>query len=155
MQSQFIYSSIIPAPLKKVWALYADVNTINEISPPFARVNFERVNLPLRAGSEIIFVGKYPPRLRWHARIDEFVSNSHFVDVQVAGPFAEWRHQHIFNARGDTTEMIDQVMFRMKGGRVLNMLFASLTKMILRAYFSYRHRRTRLLLVKLPVVTGT
>ena len=148
MQSEFIYSSVIPAPLEKVWSFYADVNSINKISPPLARVNFERVDLPLCAGSEIIFVGKYPPRLRWHARIEEFVSNSHFVDVQVAGPFAEWRHEHIFKARGETTEMIDQVTFCMKGGRVLNMFSVPLLKLLLRVYFSYRHRRTTQLLAK-------
>ena len=148
LASRFVYSSIIPAPLEKVWALYADVNTINHISPTLARVNFERVDLPLRAGSEIVFVGKYPPRLRWHARIEEFVSSSHFVDVQVAGPFAEWRHEHIFKAFGDKTEMIDQVTFRMKGGQVLNIFFGSLANLLLRAYFSYRHHRTRILLQK-------
>ncbi len=71
--SVFIYSSLLPAPLAKVWTLYADVNTINKISPFFARVNFSRVDLPLRAGSEMVFVGKYPPRLCWHARIETFV----------------------------------------------------------------------------------
>lgn len=84
MQSQFICSSIIPAPLEKVWALYAEVNTIDQISPRFTRVKFERVDLPRRAGSEIVFVGKYSPRLCWHARIDVFVFNSHFVDMQIS-----------------------------------------------------------------------
>lgn len=148
LASFFKHSSFIPAPLEKVWALYADVNTINQISPPFARVNFERVDLPLRAGSEIVFVGKYPPRLRWHARIDEFVSNSHFVDVQVAGPFAEWRHEHIFKARSEKTEMIDQVTFRLKDGETLNKFLAPLMTLFLRAYFSFRHRRTGILLQK-------
>jgi ligand-binding SRPBCC domain-containing protein len=148
LASRFVYSSIIPAPLEKVWALYADVNTINQISPFLARVNFERVDLPLRAGSEIIFVGKYPPYLRWHARIVEFVSNSHFVDVQVAGPFEEWRHEHIFKARGDATEMIDQVTFRLNGGEALNKFLAPLVNLLLRAYFSFRYRRTRILLQK-------
>jgi len=45
--SNFTYSSVIPAPREKVWALYAEVNSINKISPSFARVNFERVDLPL------------------------------------------------------------------------------------------------------------
>ncbi len=143
----FTHSSFIPAPLEKVWALYADVNTINKISPPFARVNFERVDLPLRAGSEIVFVAKYPPRLRWHAKIEAFVPNSHFVDVQVAGPFAEWRHEHIFKAHGDKTEMIDQVAFRLKGGSLWNSLVAPVAKLLLYCYFRYRHRCTRTLLL--------
>lgn len=145
---QFIYSSIIPAPLEKVWALYANVYTINKISPPWARVNFERIDLPLRAGSEIIFVGKYPPRLRWHAKIESFVSQSHFVDIQISGPFAVWRHEHLFKSHGGNTEMIDQVMFRVKGGDFFNKLFSPLLKMLLQAYFASRHRRTRILLRK-------
>jgi len=146
MQTRFIYSSLLPAPLEKVWALCADVSTINKISPFFARVNFERVDLPLHAGAEIIFVGKYPPRMRWHARLEAFVKNSHFVDVQVSGPFAFWRHQHIFKAHGDVTEMIDRVEFSLKGRRLWNQLAAPLIKMLLYFYFQYRHRLTRTLL---------
>ena len=143
MQTQFIYSSLISAPLEKLWALYADVNTINKISPPLARVNFERVDLPLRAGAEIIFAGKYPPRMRWHARLEAFVENSHFVDVQVSGPFAFRRHEHIINARGNTTKMIDRITFVLKGGRRLNRFLTPLVILILRTYFSYRHYRTQ------------
>lgn len=144
--SNFIYSSIIPAPLEKVWMLYADVNTINRISPAFARVIFERVDLPLGAGSEMIFIGKYPPRLRWHARIETFVENSYFVDVQISGPFAFWRHQHLFKPHGEATEMIDRVSFSLPGGRFWNQLVAPLIAMLLHFYFRYRHRQTRALL---------
>lgn len=144
--SIFIYSYLFPAPLEKVWALYADVNTINKISPFFSRVNFERVDLPLHAGWEIIFVGKYPPRMRWHARLEAFVKNSYFVDVQLLGPFASWRHEHIFTAHGDATEMIDCVEFSLKGGHVCNQLVAPVVKVLLYFYFRYRHCRTRTLL---------
>lgn len=61
MRAQFSYSPIVPAPLEKVWALYPDANSINKISPPFARVNFARLDLPLRAGAEIILADKYSP----------------------------------------------------------------------------------------------
>lgn len=61
MRAQFSYSPIVPAPLEKVWGLYPDANSINKISPPFARVNFARLDLPLRAGAEIILADKYSP----------------------------------------------------------------------------------------------
>lgn len=146
MQIQFIYSSFIPAPLEKVWALYADANTINQISPFFARVNFERLDLPLRAGAEIIFIGKFPPRVRWHARLETFVENSHFVDVQLQGPFAFWRHEHIFKSSGAHTAMIDRVTFSHHGGTLRKALLTAATKLLLRTYFAYRHARTRKLL---------
>lgn len=84
MRAQFSYSPIVPAPLEKVWALYPDANSINKISPPFARVNFARLDLPLRAGAEIILAGKYSPpkKNRWHAKIAAF-----------AGGYFAYRHR--------------------------------------------------------------
>jgi hypothetical protein len=146
LHARFSYSSVVPAPLEKVWALYSDANSINKISPAFARVNFERLDLPLRAGAEIVFVGKYPPKIRWHAKIEAFVENSHFVDVQVSGPFAHWRHEHFFKSHERGTEMTDRVEFLLKGGRVVNLLLAPLVKLLLRRYFAHRHHRTMVLL---------
>jgi hypothetical protein len=146
LHARFSYSSVVTAPLEKVWALYSEVNSINKISPPLARVNFARVDLPLRAGSEIVFVGKPPPKIRWHARIEAFVENSHFVDVQVSGPFAHWRHAHLFKAHERGTEMTDRVEFLLKGGRVINLVLTPLVRLLLRAYFAYRHHRTMVLL---------
>ncbi|RIK66512.1 hypothetical protein DCC62_25210 [candidate division KSB1 bacterium] len=84
MRAQFSYSPIVSAPLEKVWALYPDANSINKISPPFARVNFARLDLPLRAGAEIILADKYPPpkKNRWHAKIEAF-----------AGRYFAYRHR--------------------------------------------------------------
>jgi ligand-binding SRPBCC domain-containing protein len=141
----FIYAALIKAPVENVWALYADVNTVNRISPFLTRVNFERVDLPLRAGAEIIFVGKYPPRMRWQARLEEFVADSHFIDIQIAGPFEYWRHAHIFKARGNATEMIDRVEFSLKGGRFWNRLVSPVLKLFFYFYFCYRHYRTETL----------
>lgn len=84
MRAQFSYSPIVPAPLEKVWALYPDANSINKISPPFARVNFARLDLPLRAGAEIILADKYSPpkKKRGHAKI-----------AAVAGGCFAYRHR--------------------------------------------------------------
>lgn len=39
-----------------------------------------------------------------------------FVDEQARGPFASFRHEHLFEADGDATVMIDRVEFRAPGG---------------------------------------
>jgi ligand-binding SRPBCC domain-containing protein len=43
------------------------------------------------------------------SRITEYTAPVHFVDEQVAGPFAVWRHAHHFSADGDGTLMRDVV----------------------------------------------
>jgi ligand-binding SRPBCC domain-containing protein len=44
------------------------------------------------------------------SRIVELERPTWFVDEQVSGPFASFRHEHCFEARGDATRMHDHVM---------------------------------------------
>lgn len=83
-----------------------------------------------------------PPKIRWHAKIEAFVEGSRFIDVQVSGPFAYWRHEHLFKSRKRGTEMTHRVEFLLKGGLAINLLLTPLVKLRLRGYFAYRHRRT-------------
>lgn len=45
------------------------------------------------------------------SRITEYDPPTFFVDEQVRGPFARYRHEHLFTAVGDDTEMRDVVEF--------------------------------------------
>jgi ligand-binding SRPBCC domain-containing protein len=45
------------------------------------------------------------------SRITEYERPTRFVDEQVRGPFAMFRHAHRFPDAGSTTEMIDEVWF--------------------------------------------
>jgi ligand-binding SRPBCC domain-containing protein len=53
-------------------------------------------------GSEIVTSFRVVPflgvRATWIARITEFQWNHHFADIQVKGPFREWRHRHELQA---------------------------------------------------------
>lgn len=52
------------------------------------------------------------------ARVTELDRPARFVDEQVAGPFAAFRHTHRFEGRGNRTAMIDEFSFRLPGGAV-------------------------------------
>ncbi|MDQ1527979.1 MAG: hypothetical protein QOG18_2592 [Microbacteriaceae bacterium] len=45
------------------------------------------------------------------SRVTEFESPRRFVDEQTRGPFRSFRHEHIFQADGDGSVMIDRVNF--------------------------------------------
>jgi ligand-binding SRPBCC domain-containing protein len=52
------------------------------------------------AGSEFVFSFRALPliRMKWHARIEEWVPGYYFRDTQVRGPMRRWSHRHDFQA---------------------------------------------------------
>jgi ligand-binding SRPBCC domain-containing protein len=80
------------------------------ITPPPVIVRVHRAPAQLAEGAQMDFtlwLGPLP--IRWLAQIEQVTPVS-FVDRQVRGPFARWRHLHTYIADGpDHTLVIDQV----------------------------------------------
>jgi hypothetical protein len=55
-------------------------------------------------------------RMQWKTRIEEFVEGSHFVDVQLKGPYKMWRHRHDFEDVEGGTRMTDGVDYELPFG---------------------------------------
>ena len=109
-------SDWVPFPVELVFAFFANPQNLPHLMPPRMGVRLEDARLkpaPERppvadpdrrfrslaagVGSELLISFKplgWGLRLSWTARIVEFVWNSHFVDEQVRGPFAQFRHRH-------------------------------------------------------------
>ncbi len=57
---------------------------------------------------------------RMTSRITEFEPPHRFVDEMVRGPFASFRHEHLFDSRGAETRMTDVVEFRTRLGPIVD-----------------------------------
>jgi ligand-binding SRPBCC domain-containing protein len=55
---------------------------------------------------------------RMTSRITEFDRPHRFVDEQVKGPFARFRHEHVFELTGEGTSMLDRIEFAAPFGPV-------------------------------------
>lgn len=77
----------------------------------------------LRLGDTVTFRARhFGVPWRMTARISELDRPTRFVDEQVRGPFAAFRHTHRFEAHGPQTMMIDEFAFRlpaMAAGRLI------------------------------------
>ena len=58
---------------------------------------------------------------RMTSRITEFDPPHRFVDEMVRGPFASFRHEHVFDPSAAGTRMVDVVIFRMALGPPANL----------------------------------
>ena len=145
----------LPAPLDRVWAFHEDVRrALPALSPPEARVAIESADLPVRVGAKIVIRAKGPlgVRLRWVARIVEHrpprtagdAVIASFADEQESGPFAAWRHEHLFEAVSLTrTRLTDRVTYRVPLGplgRLADILFV---RRQITAMFRHRHEVLR------------
>jgi ligand-binding SRPBCC domain-containing protein len=105
----------IPRPLAEVFPFFADAGNLEAITPEF--LNFRILTprpIPMHPGSLIDYEIKlFGVPLKWRTRIEEFEPPSHFVDVQLRGPYKLWHHTHEFREVEGGTLMIDRVRYQL------------------------------------------
>lgn len=148
----------LAAPLEKVWAWHNDIAVaLPALSPPGDDVRLERVGpLPPQAGTEVLITARGPlgRRIRWLARYTAYVPphavttgmEARFVDEQIHGPFARWRHHHEFEALTDTsTRLVDRIEYAPPLWPASYPVDLLVVRPKLRAMFAHRHRVLRAL----------
>jgi ligand-binding SRPBCC domain-containing protein len=124
----FEYSSLIDAPVEKVFAFHERPDAIQLLTPAWMFPRVKRLSGEgLEAGVELIVTTAFV--MRWHAKHVAYEKNRLFVDEIVSGPMKQWRHEHRFAPRGSQTMLTDSIDYIPKGPDVvvrrgLNYLFA-------------------------------
>lgn len=136
--------TVIDAPAEAVyrWHVAPAPGAFERLTPPWQRVkvlsggkieNGSRVELSVPTG---------PIRRRWIAEHQDVEPGRGFVDVQIEGPFAFWRHTHRFEPHGkNQTEVIDHVEYALPWGAAGGLMTGYVTRQLDRL-FHYRHRVT-------------
>ncbi len=152
----------VPHPLETVWNLFSDPANLELLTPPSYGASV-RPQGPFQEGCKIVIQLKpfgIPAPLKWISGIQDLrvsPERREFVDLQLSGPFAYWRHHHVFEA-GDRefhgkrsgqvvkvdsggTWIIDDVEYEMPygmAGGIAERLFA---RKQLEAMFAYRKKK--------------
>lgn len=128
--------------LDEAWRFFSDPANLSRITPPdmgFRIVSGAEVG-DIRDGQIIEYrlrpLWNIPAR--WVTRIEEVRAPVRFVDVQVAGPYRLWRHQHDFFERPDGVLMIDHVDYAAPLGPLGRLLERLLIRRRLDRIFDFR-----------------
>jgi uncharacterized protein (TIGR01777 family) len=90
----------LPFPAASVFAWHERPGAFERLTPPWEHAEVvERSGGLTDGGRAVIRVGS-PIALRWVARHGDYQAGRQFVDEQVEGPFAHWRHLHRFEPDG-------------------------------------------------------
>ena len=98
-------------------------------------------------------------RLRWTSLITEYDPPHLFVDEQVKGPYASWRHRHTFTPQAMAVIARDEVTYALPFGVAGRLIQWICVRWALGAIFNYREKMVRELLVDkamcvIPVLGG-
>lgn len=127
-------------PRDVIAAFHSDPRVLEWLSPPGKKVRvLERPEAIGEGARVVIEVAPFGVPLRWVSRIEEWNPPHGFVDVQVKGPFARWRHEHVFE-EGALVDRVDyEVPLALAGGRLVDL---ALVRPDLRRMFRFRHEAT-------------
>lgn len=141
MQHHFQHASELPVGAHEAFDWHRRPGAFERLSPPWKRVEVVERSGTIGHGDGLtlrLWSGPFP--LRWTLRHEGYEEGRRFRDVQVAGPFAHWRHEHRFEPLGESRcRLEEEIHFRMPLGD----LGAGKVRGDLERLFRFRHRRTR------------
>ena len=139
----FEFSSLINAPVERVWQFYERKDILELLTPPWQPVTIVRREGGLGVGavSEFRIMLLVIP-VRWVARHTECEENHFFVDVQASGPMKSWEHRHEFKPENGQTRLTDSISYEIPGGQLSESILGWWVNSRLREMFRYRHQVT-------------
>lgn len=141
-----IWQSPMPVSAEELSDWHDRPGALQRLLPPWEPVQILNVQGRLSAGQQrVVFrllLGGMVP-LRWEAEASGYQIGHGFVDVQLRGPFAEWKHIHRFIPQDDERSLLqDEVSYRLRGGVLVRALASRAVGKRLERLFRYRHQVT-------------
>ena len=118
---------ILQHPIEQVFEFFSKAENLNLLTPPWVRFSIlTPLPIEMRTGTLIgyrIRLRGIP--IRWDSEITQWDPPFRFQDTQRRGPYNHWVHSHIFEEVPDGTLVIDEVDYRVRGGRLVNWLYVA------------------------------
>jgi uncharacterized protein len=131
----------MPVPVDALWAWHTRPGALERLLPPWDRVRVESRTGGIAEGTRVtLSVPLGPARLRWISEHRDVDPPHGFVDTQIEGPFAHWRHVHAMEADGPSASILeDRVEFEGPAGPIGRAVARRAVAARLPALLRYRH----------------
>ena len=133
----------LPVERRRAFRFLADVRNLDPTTPEWLSFTPRAVPSSLGEGTRIDYRLRYRfLRLRWQSEIVVWEPPVLFTYEQRRGPYAAFRHEHVFEQEDGGTRVIDRVRWRAWGGPLVRRLVAAEVERI----FAHRADAVRRLL---------
>lgn len=128
-----------------MFSFFADAANLERMTPP--QLGFTILTpqpIEMKKGARIDYrIKLYGIPMKWKTVIDEYEPDDRFIDVQLKGPYAVWRHTHTFIDVEGGTELGDRVVYELPFGPLGRVVHAAFVRRQLAQIFDYRERVMR------------
>src|SRR4051812_40450013 len=135
-------SSQLPFSVESVFAWHERPGAFQRLTPPWEHARVVEQTGGIEDGARVVLRVGAPMGIRWVARHVDYERNRQFVDEQIQGPFARWRHLHRFEPNGAGCTMTDRIEYAAPLGAV-GALGGLLIRRRLERMLAYRHEVLR------------
>jgi uncharacterized protein (TIGR01777 family) len=117
-QHELLSEQWVPQSPEKIFPYFSSETNLEELTPKFLNFRVLGKSTPqIGVGTLIDYrLSVHGIPLKWRSRIEEWVSNRKFVDVQLTGPYKSWHHTHEFEPLAGGTLMRDRVLYKLPLG---------------------------------------
>lgn len=132
-------------PVEEVFRWHLRSGALQRLTPPWEDVRIRVQEAGVAPGGRVeLGLRKGPAEIGWTVEHTEFEEDRLFVDEQVAGPFAHWRHEHRFEPLGaDRCAVEDVVEWQPPLGSLGRTFSGPFIQRSLGRLFRFRARRLR------------
>jgi hypothetical protein len=132
----------IDRPLEEVFDFFSRAENLQQITPPWLNFRFLKLPDKMQVGALIQYalrVRAVP--IRWTTKITEWNPPHSFVDIQLKGPYALWKHEHTFTAEREGTRITDKVTYALPFGFLGAIVHWAFVQRDVQKIFAYRRHR--------------
>ncbi len=141
---RFQKTSFIKTTLDDMRRFHEDPRALAALTPPPVRMQLHRDERRSLTEGEVEFTLWFGPLpIRWTARHESGPSPESFADLQINGPMAYWRHEHVFRETAGGVQLTDRITLAHRRGYRGLLTRLAFDGLPLRLLFAYRHWRTR------------
>lgn len=131
----------LPVPPDVALEWHRRPGAFERLTPPWVRVHVEARTGTIEPGDGVALrVRKGPVTFLWRLEHVPPEGGTGFADVQRKGPFASWRHDHLFRAAAGGAVLEDRVFFALPGALAAA---HGIVARDLARLFAFRHRVTQ------------
>lgn len=139
-----VFRTPLPVSAAEAFAWHERPGAFQRLTPPWQDVEVLEHTGGIRDGARVVLkVKKGPLSFRWELRHVDYREGEQFVDEQVSGPFAAYRHEHRFLSGDapDTSVMEDDLSWDVPLGAAGDFIGGGPVERDLERLFHFRHRR--------------
>lgn len=142
MSAAFRVVTHLPVPPERAFALSLDIGAhLRSMAASGERAVAGRTSGTIGLGETVTWRARHLGVVwRMTSEITALEAPTAFVDEQVRGPFARFRHEHRFTATADGTRMVDEIAFRAPFGPLGRIAEGLVLRRYLRALIVERNR---------------